>query len=509
MSMTVGKKEELVRTPVRCTNDSDLFQSDRDNVSGKENDAPDQTHYSKINPHSMNSRTPLKAFKPLNTNLINHKRQERERTVGKATPPRSTVKDTVLKMFPRNVVTSTVRVAQALSRAFLELLLQTTLAINNTDPTAQNAASAARIEQLDGELKARTAKLENQLATVTAEKESVVDESLKSLKAAQTKIDGLTNALSLMESQFAKASSERDTVLLELESKTIQVALAQRKLTELSASSESIERDKNDVILKLQTLLTERDAAHTLPNELEGGRSSQMEYDPLEVKLASVVAEHAILLQTNKNGKQRMEVLASRVAHLERLNPQLEANRETRDHLLQEQLQTQTTTENKLVDELEAAMAKLKSFSNEKNELEEKLSNENRELRKELKSKETMLSQKSSTFRTLEAKCQQLNSDVRALQKLYSNLEAENQNTIQEANQTTQELSSQLIMKEQALTRSGAEACSARVIQEELEDKRKRSLDRAVQLESRVADLKNENKQRARRNVDSIDTEKK
>ena len=94
--------------------------------------------------------------------------------------------------------------------------------------------------------------------------------------------------------------------------------------------------------------------------------------------------------------------------------------------------------------------------------------NENRELRKELESKETILSQRSSTLRTLEADCQQLDSDLRAIKRLYSGLEAETQHTIQEAEQTMQELRSKLIMQEQALTRLKAEACAVREIQEEL-----------------------------------------
>ena len=260
-------------------------------------------------------RTPSRAFQPSNLNLTGRKRQKRERNAKKATPRRSNVKVTVprCRTLVRPAVSSTARVAQALSPAASELLfLFQDVAICSSNSRAQNAASAARIEQLDGELS-------------TAEKEPVVE-----------------------------PSTERDSVLLrENESKkTVRVALAQKESPELSARIKSIERDKDGMILELQTqLLTKRDAAHTRANEFED-RSNQMKRDQLEGDLTFVVAEHAILLQTNKNDKQHRKELTSRVADLGRVNSQLEANQDTGDHLLREQLQTQKTTENELVDKL-------------------------------------------------------------------------------------------------------------------------------------------------------------
>ena len=159
------------------------------------------------------------------------------------------------------------------------------------------------------------------------------------------------------------------------------------------------------------------------------------------------------------------------------------------------------------MDKLHTASKKLVLVSNERNELEEKLSNKTRELRKKLESKETMLSQTSSTLRTREAECQQLHSDLRAIQSLHGGLEAKMKHTIQEANQTKQELSSKVITQEQALTKSMAEADASRVIQEELEDKSKRSLDRAIQSETKFAALENEYT-RLRRSLNRRDIEK-
>ena len=84
-----------------------------------------------------------------------------------------------------------------------------------------------------------------------------------------------------------------------------------------------------------------------------------MKRDELEGDLTSVVAERVFLSPINEDAKQRMEVLTSRVADLKRVNCELELNRETRDHLLREKLQTQKTTENKVVDKLDTLEAAL------------------------------------------------------------------------------------------------------------------------------------------------------
>ena len=65
-----------------------------------------------------------------------------------------------------------------------------------------------------------------------------------------------------------------------------------------------------------------------------------------------------------------------------------------------------------------------------------------------------MLSQTSSTLRTREAGCQQLDSDLRAIQSLYSGLEAKMEHRIQEANQTTQELRVELQEQRDLLDRA-------------------------------------------------------
>jgi chromosome segregation ATPase len=371
------RPNESELTADSCLNNS--LQSGRDNAPGKKNNAPFQNDYPKNILQIINSsRTSRRALQDIHRNLAQAKPLDRKRLRSdQVQAPEKSAQYT----------SNNARLRSELGEA------ESAQALSESKPEPKDRRSAQSLEHDKCFLEQETDCRDQEIATLQQQSEQQ-HSRLERLAAAEKL--GLTNALRQVENQFAKASAERDSVVLEREA--LRQELVERrsrhdteiddltnalKLAESKASAEQAsvllerEEERQGFAQEIDTLRHQLEEQHSkqateiddLSNalrlaerkasaeqasahlELEAERQDikdithwhnlakaakqtlKAKCDQLEGKLISVVAENDIFLQTSEDLRDKIDQLGEDIEDKQFRINWLESTRWTKQHI--------------------------------------------------------------------------------------------------------------------------------------------------------------------------------